>query len=92
MKRKLQFMPKAIHDRRSIHGEANSFLPSLSRPHRGQFCVFTFSKPKARILQSTHKTVPGATQNCEGWVRQKNTRRFKDYGSQRYWKKEWIEL
>ena len=31
MKRKLQFMPKAIHDRRSIHGEANSFLPSLSK-------------------------------------------------------------
>ena len=29
MKRKLQFMPKAIHDRRSIHGEANSFKPSL---------------------------------------------------------------
>ena len=29
MKRKLQFMPKAIHDRRSIHGVANSFKPSL---------------------------------------------------------------
>ena len=31
-------------------------------------------------------------QNCGGWVKQKKTRRFKDYGSQRYWSKEWIEL
>ena len=31
-------------------------------------------------------------QNCEGWVKQKNSKRFKDYALQRYWKKEWIEL
>ena len=29
-------------------------------------------------------------QNCEGWVKQK--KKFKDYSSQRYWKREWIEL
>ena len=40
MKRKLQFMPKAIHDRRSIHGVANSFLPLLlgNSPVRGDVC------------------------------------------------------
>ena len=31
-------------------------------------------------------------QNCEGWVKQRNSKHFKDFGSQRYWKKEWIEL
>ena len=31
-------------------------------------------------------------QNCEGWVRQNTPKKFKDYGSQRYWKREWIEL
>ena len=31
-------------------------------------------------------------QNCEGWVKQRNSKSFKDYASQRYWKKEWIEL
>ena len=31
-------------------------------------------------------------QNCEGWVKQKNPNKFKNYGSQRYWKREWIEL
>jgi predicted P-loop ATPase len=31
-------------------------------------------------------------QNCEGWVKQRSSNRFKDYGTQRYWKKEWIEL
>ena len=31
-------------------------------------------------------------QNCEGWVKQKSSKRFKDYALQRYWKKEWIEL
>ena len=31
-------------------------------------------------------------QNCKGWVKQKNPKRFKDYGSQKYWKREFIEL
>lgn len=31
-------------------------------------------------------------QSCEGWVKQKNAKPFKNYGTQRYWKKEWIEL
>ena len=31
-------------------------------------------------------------QNCEGWVKQKSAKKFKDYALQRYWKKEWIEL
>ena len=31
-------------------------------------------------------------QNCEGWVKQRNPKTFKDYALQRYWKKEWIEL
>ena len=31
-------------------------------------------------------------QNCEGWVKQKKTKKFKDYSSQRYWKREWVEL
>lgn len=31
-------------------------------------------------------------QGMEGWIKQKYSRKFKDYGSQRYWKKEWIEI
>ena len=31
-------------------------------------------------------------QNCEGWVKQRVPKRFKDYSSQKYWKKEFIEL
>ena len=31
-------------------------------------------------------------QNCEGWVRQKSPKYLKDYGTQRYWKREFIEL
>ncbi len=31
-------------------------------------------------------------QNCEGWVKQRKLKKFKDYSSQRYWKKEWEEL
>lgn len=31
-------------------------------------------------------------QNCGGWVKQKSSKPFKNYGTQRYWKKEWIEL
>ncbi len=31
-------------------------------------------------------------QSCEGWVRQKTPKSFKDYGTQRYWKREWVEL
>ncbi len=30
-------------------------------------------------------------QGCDGWVRQ-TPKPFKDYGTQRYWKKKWIEL
>ena len=32
-------------------------------------------------------------QSMEGWIRQESTTKsFKDYGTQRYWKKEWEEL
>ena len=31
-------------------------------------------------------------QGCEGWVRQEKTKHFKNYGTQRCWKREWIEL
>ena len=74
MKRKLQFMPKAIHDRRSIHGVANSFLPLLSwkgnhavvnesySDRTGDSSVFSLSaNRKLRYSLSTHRTVPGAT-------------------------------
>ena len=73
MKRKLQFMPKAIHDRRSIHGEANSFKPSLEGKgdhavvdesysgRTGDSSVFSLSaNRKLRYSLSTHRTVPGA--------------------------------
>ena len=32
------------------------------------------------------------TQNFEGWVRQKDAKKFKDYAKQRYWKKEFEEI
>ncbi len=31
-------------------------------------------------------------QNCEGWVKQRDAKKFKDYSRQRYWKKEWEEI
>ena len=73
---KLRFIScrKAIHDRRSIHGVANSFKPSLIGKgdhavvdesysgRTGDSSVFSLSaNRKLRYSLSTHRTVPGAT-------------------------------
>jgi hypothetical protein len=31
-------------------------------------------------------------QNMEGWMRQENSKYFKDYGTQSSWRKEWEEI
>ena len=31
-------------------------------------------------------------QSCEGWVRKEKVKKFKDYGTQKFWKKEFTPL
>ena len=31
-------------------------------------------------------------QGMEGWVRQENTKHFKDYGSQKFWQHQWEKI